>query len=277
MSNIYRQTHKTKTGRESYDVERDAGVCKDCTPCKYGYYHWMHTKASPSRIIPISKPSILTERACDGYGMYDSDGLTDCLRCDTCQPGKYAIDVGNCTGNGIWKAPFKCAECVPCQSGYQHQQLCDGTTFNDRCMLCPSCPQGKYISSHWNSTTSRMVCGCTACRVGSCQLHQYRTNITCSGNATFDEGCANCTTCNSGEFISSGMDIVLVGLLLLFWSGILTQNPGHTGVLCSGLGFVDTTSGTCRTCREACPVGYYLNTTGVACLSGLDLKVCFLS
>lgn len=233
------------TGRDLYDVEKaDGNLCRTCTSCKFGFYHTTHTKVAISKLPPTIITGLVTEKACNGYGMFDSDGVTDCVRCDTCPNGQYAIDVGNCTGNGIWKVPFKCTACQPCPSGYQHDSPCDGTTFNDKCKLCEPCPRGSYISSYWNATSMRMVCGCSFCRVGSCASNQYRTNVTCSGNATYDEACANCSSCNSGEYIAAG------------------------GKLCNGLGFVDSSAGLCKPCRTACSPGYFLN--GTMCLTGMD-------
>lgn len=234
------------TGRDMYDVEvRDGSKCKQCTPCQYGHYHSFHTKRAISRLVPTVKEYDVTEQACGGFGMFDSDGITDCKRCDTCPKGQYATDVGNCTGNNIWKVPFKCSACLPCEPGYEHEQPCDqGLGFTDKCKLCPACPNGTYISSYWNATSYRMVCTCVPCRVGSCSADQYRTNVSCSGNKTYDEGCADCSSCNAGEYIAVN------------------------GTLCDGLGFVDSTAGKCRPCRTACQVGYYLN--GSDCLTGKD-------
>lgn len=69
--------------------------------------------------------------------------------------------------------------------------------------------------------------------------------MSCSGNQTYDEGCSNCSSCNSGEYILSP--------------------PGQ---LCNGMGFRDTAAGWCRKCRSACSSGFYLNAS--MCLSGSD-------
>lgn len=99
---------KLCSGRELYDVEvADGNRCRDCTSCPYGYYHGYHTKMAITRLSPVARQGPVTEQACNGYGMFDSDGATDCLRCDMCPRGQYAIDVGNCTGNNIWKVPFR--------------------------------------------------------------------------------------------------------------------------------------------------------------------------
>jgi hypothetical protein len=156
--------------------------------------------------IPTFSANWVTEAACDGRGIFNSDGVTDCQRCDTCPRGKYAIDVARCTGNGIWKDPFTCTDCLPCASGYEHVSECNGLSFNDSCKLCPPCPPTTYISSYWNATLFRMVCTCTPCTKGTlmspetCPTHHYKTGILCDGTKPYDQGCAPCTTCNSGEW-----------------------------------------------------------------------------
>lgn len=101
------------------------------------------------------------------------------------------------------------------------------------------------MASTWNATSMRMECSCSLCRVGSCLANQFRTNISCTGNQTFDQGCQNCSSCNLGEYILSP--------------------PGR---LCNGLGFQDTTAGWCKQCRLACSSGFYLNAS--SCLTGMD-------
>ena len=199
----------------------------------------------PPKQIPYYDLNPITEIACSGRGLFNSDGVTDCKRCDTCPNGKYAIDVGRCTGSGIWNDSFTCTDCLPCPSGYEHAAPCDGLTFNDTCKLCPSCPAGSYISSYWNATSKRMVCTCSPCTQGNCAANQYRTNVTCSGTKPFDEACASCTSCNAGEYILPGRSCT------------------------NGSGFVDASAGFCKPCRQTCPNGFYL--TG-SCETGLETQ-----
>lgn len=93
----------------------------------------------------------------------------------------------------------------------------------------------------------RMVCTCTPCRdrpTDSCSVHQYRTNVTCSGTKPYDEACDDCSLCNAGEYVA-GIEY------------------------CSGRGFVDATAGRCRACRVACPAGHYV--TG-ECVTGQEMQ-----
>ena len=151
----------------------------------------------------------LAQAPCNGRGTLASNGVSDCERCDTCANGQYAAGVGRCTGNGIWKDKFNCTECKPCPSGYEHTVACDGTSFNDTCKLCPPCPTNHHISSYWNETSKRMVCGCTKCLDSAgdvCSTHQYKTNLTCSGTKPYDEVSHTCrmSFCLSDRFHQSG-------------------------------------------------------------------------
>jgi hypothetical protein len=175
------------SGRTTVNTES----CANCTSCPLGHYHaknltgYMHPDYEGK---PWSHGYV--EAPCTGTGILKSDGASDCELCDTCEHGKYASGVGRCTGNGIWKDKFTCTDCKPCPSGYEHAAPCNGLSFNDSCKLCPACPRNQYITSYWNATSKRMVCGCTGCldAPGSiCAMHEYKTNITCSGTRPFDE------------------------------------------------------------------------------------------
>jgi hypothetical protein len=177
-------------GRTTNNTE----TCADCASCPHGHYHaknlvgYMHPDYEGKPWSPG-----YVEPACTGTGILASDGVGDCERCDQCEQGKYASGVGRCTGNGIWKDRFTCTECKPCASGYEHVAPCDGLSFNDSCKLCPACPMNHHISSYWNSTSRRMVCGCSRCLDAPgdvCKMHEYKTNLTCTGSAPYDEvGC----------------------------------------------------------------------------------------
>lgn len=182
-------------GRSQNNTE----TCTNCTSCPYGHYH---AKNLTGKMHPDYewKPwsSGYVELPCTGRGILNSDGLSDCERCDACPNGMYAYDVKRCTGNGIWKDPFNCTECKPCKSGYEHSVPCNGLSFDDSCKLCPACPQHTYISSYWNATSKRMVCGCTRCldlQNDTCSVHNFRTNVTCSGLETYDESCQVLCVC----------------------------------------------------------------------------------
>lgn len=205
---------------------RDTEVCADCASCPFGHYHAKPLRGS---LYPAfeGEPWLFgyTEDApCNGYGILNSDGATDCERCDTCPFGKYASNVRRCTGNGIWKDPFNCTDCKPCPSGYEHVAPCDGLSFNDTCKLCPACAAGYHTVSTWNDTLKRMVCGCKRCLDSAgdvCPMHFFKTNATCSGSKPYDEACAPCSLCNSGEYISEG-------------------------AFCTGAAYEDTSAGKCR-------------------------------
>jgi hypothetical protein len=70
-------------------------VCANCTSCRYGYYH---ARNLTGYIHPDydGKPRSYgyTETSCDGKGILNSDGASDCELCDTCPNGKYASSVG---------------------------------------------------------------------------------------------------------------------------------------------------------------------------------------
>ena len=215
------------TGRTTANTE----TCASCKSCAYGHYHAKNLSGlmHPDYEGKAWSPGYV-EAPCTGKGILASDGVSDCERCDTCPFGYYASDVRRCTGNGIWKDSFNCTECRPCQSGYEHVVPCNGLSFNDSCKLCPSCPPGTYISSYWNATNRSMVCGCTRCmdKAGdACAVHSFRTNVSCSGLATYDESCAACTLCNTGEYIAEN-------------------------AYCNGSGYADTSAGMCRWVLRAC-------------------------
>ncbi len=206
-------------------------VCKDCASCPYGSYHakplrgYTHPQYDGGVWIPG-----YDEKPCTGSGILASDGVTDCERCDTCPFGKYASDVGRCTGNGIWKDPFTCTDCKPCPSGYEHDAPCDGMSFSDKCKLCPACLQGEYMVSHWNNTLKRMICGCQRCFDAPgdiCPIHYRKTGALCTGMQPYDEACAQCTLCNAGEYIADN-------------------------AFCSGATFNDTSAGKCRWVEISC-------------------------
>lgn len=92
-------------------TETNTETCNDCLPCPYGHYHINHSGYLEGYRW------VEEQQACNGTGILPSDGYTSCRRCDTCPNGKFANDVGNCTGNGIWKTSFKCQDCLPCESG----------------------------------------------------------------------------------------------------------------------------------------------------------------
>ncbi len=92
-------------------TETNTETCNDCLPCPYGHYHINHSGYLEGYRW------VEEQQACNGTGILPSDGYTSCRRCDTCPNGKFANDVGNCTGNGIWKTSFKCQDCMPCESG----------------------------------------------------------------------------------------------------------------------------------------------------------------
>jgi hypothetical protein len=212
-------------GRTTANTER----CANCTSCAMGHYH-----ARP--LLGLFHPAFdgepwtenyVEDSPCDGTGILNSDGSSDCERCDACPSGKYASDVRRCTGNGVWKDNFTCTDCVPCESGYEHASPCDGLSFDTSCRKCPNCAAGHHAVSHWNETTKRMVCGCTRCmdRPGdSCATHFRRTNRTCSGNATRDESCEECSLCNAGEYVGAAPN----------------------GSFCTGAGYEDASAGKCR-------------------------------
>ena len=206
-------------------TQNNTETCNNCTSCPYGHYHARNLSGMMHPDYD-GKPwsSGYTEAPCNGKGILPSDGVTDCERCDSCPNGMYASDVRRCTGNGIWKDAFNCTECKPCASGYEHAQPCDGLSFNDSCKLCPACPQHTYISSYWNATSKRMVCGCTRCldlQNDTCAVHNFRTNTMCSGLRTYDESCQACSLCNTGEYIADN-------------------------AYCTGAKFSDTSAGMCR-------------------------------
>ena len=120
------------TGRTMHNTE----TCANCTSCAFGFYH---AKRLAGRTYPRFEgepwATGYDEPACDGRGILNSDGATDCERCDACANGKYASDVRRCTGNGIWKDNFTCTDCRPCPSGYEHTVPCDGLSFNDSCKV----------------------------------------------------------------------------------------------------------------------------------------------
>lgn len=207
-------------------VMADTETCVNCTSCPFGYYHALQLSGS---VYPSFEGgawlSGYKENPCDGKGILNSDGRTDCARCDTCPFGKYAFDVKRCTGNGIWKDNFTCTDCRPCASGYEHVYPCNGSSFSDECKLCPACAAGYYVVSTWNDTLKKMVCGCRRCLDSPgdvCPVHTYKTNKTCwSGSATYDEACADCLLCNAGEYVAGG-------------------------AFCTGATFEDTSAGRCR-------------------------------
>lgn len=209
------------TGRTKMDTE----TCANCTSCAYGFYH---AKELSGLVYPAFEGGVWVsgykEPSCDGKGILNSDGATDCVRCDSCANGWYASDVKRCTGNGIWKDNFTCTECKPCASGYEHVVPCDGLSFNDSCKLCPACAAGFYAVSTWNSTSKRMVCGCKRCLDAPgdvCPVHFFKTGKTCSGRMPYDEACEECSLCNAGEYIAGG-------------------------AFCTGATFEDTSAGKCR-------------------------------
>ena len=209
------------TGRTTRSTE----TCANCTSCPLGFYH---AKKLPGKTYPPYEGEPWTdaepEAPCDGKGIRNSDGVTDCERCDACAPGQYASDVRRCTGNGIWKDNFTCTDCKPCASGYEHVVPCNGLSFNDSCKLCPACAAGHHAVSTWNSTAKRMVCGCRRCLDAPgdvCPVHFFKTNRTCSGRMPHDEACEECSLCNAGEYIAGG-------------------------AFCTGATFADTSAGKCR-------------------------------
>ena len=200
-------------------------TCGNCSSCPLGYYHAKNLTGQmhPDYEGKSWSPGY-TDSPCNGRGILKSDGNTDCERCDACPYGMYASNVNRCTGNGIWKDKFNCTDCRPCASGYEHVVPCDGLSFNDACKLCPACGVGYYISSYWNATGKRMVCGCTRCldaQGDKCAIHNFRTNVTCSGRKTYDEACQACSLCNTGEYIADKS-------------------------YCTGATYVDQSAGTCR-------------------------------
>jgi hypothetical protein len=211
-------------GRSDANTE----TCTNCTSCRYGHYH---AKPLQGLFYPDFdgeqwRPGYVESEPCDGTGILNSDGVSDCERCDSCPNGKYASDVRRCTGGGIWKDNFTCTDCVPCESGYEHVAPCDGLSFSTACKQCPPCAVGHHAVSQWNSTSKRMVCGCRRCMdqpSDSCPVHHRRTNRTCSGTATFDESCEECSLCNAGEYVAA-------------------QN----GSYCTGSGYEDVSAGKCR-------------------------------
>jgi hypothetical protein len=209
------------TGRTKANTE----TCVNCTSCAFGYYH---ARELSGMVYPAFEgdpwATGYREPACDGRGILNSDGTTDCVRCDTCANGKYALDVKRCTGNGIWKDNFTCTDCKPCASGYEHTVPCDGLSFNDSCKVCPACASGFFAVSTWNSTSKRMVCGCKRCLDAPgdvCPTHFFKTGKTCSGKMPYDEACEECSLCNAGEYIAGG-------------------------AFCTGATFEDTSAGKCR-------------------------------
>jgi hypothetical protein len=192
------------TGRTKANTK----VCVNCTSCAWGFYH---AGKLPGKTYPqyegmpwtVAEP----EPSCDGRGIQNSDGVTDCARCDTCAFGKYASDVKRCTGNWIWKDNFTCTDCKPCPSGYEHVVPCDGLSFNDSCKVCPACSAGFHAVSAWNSTLKKMICGCKKCldaKGDVCAVHSFKTNKTCRGKMQYDEACEECSLCNAGEYIAGG-------------------------------------------------------------------------
>ena len=174
-------------GRTMHNTE----TCANCTSCPHGSYHARRLYGS---VYPEFDGDEwrrgYSEDPCNGRGVLKSDGVADCERCDACPAGKYASDVGRCTGNGIWKDNFTCTACRPCSPGHEHVSPCDGLSFSDACRPCPACAAGFHATSYWNATSNRMVCACKRCLDAPgdvCPTHYYKTNRTCSGNATYDE------------------------------------------------------------------------------------------
>lgn len=213
---------------------KNTETCAQCTGCAYGSYH---AKPIQGLLNPEFDGGLWTsfseENPCNGKGILNSDGFSDCARCDTCPLGKYASDVKRCTGNGIWKDNFTCTDCKPCASGYEHTVPCNGLSFNDSCkvcvhmralccqtfdqlftdlpltgrQMCPPCEAGYHPNSTWNSTSKRMVCGCNQCLdapTDVCPMHFFKTNRTCSGQKPYDEACEQCSLCNGGEYVAGG-------------------------------------------------------------------------
>jgi hypothetical protein len=236
------------TGRTTNNTE----TCKDCTSCALGHYH---VKPLYGQVYPDYEGKkwlngYVEMEPCDGKGILDSDGVSDCERCDSCPNGQYASDVKRCTGRGVWKDNFTCTDCIQCPSGYEHTVPCDGMSFNDSCKLCPACTPGFYMVSDWNSTSKRMQCGCRRCLDSAgdvCPRHSFRTNRTCTtGGTPYDEACEECSLCNAGEFIAGGNTAVCQG------NGSSDVSAGKCRqVLCLFLNFIFSTGCTCRIWRTA--------------------------
>lgn len=162
--------------RCSGETTHDTTLCVSCRRCARGHYY---------------------SSGCDGSSYNNSHTCSPCPRCPA---GMYIQNTNGCDGAGTVSVYPDCEACTPCPNGFVHRYPCDGSSFSDTCVPCPSCQEGFYIDS------SAGTCTCVRCNAfqyqgnDTCSMFERMTGEQCSGTSTYDQTCEACEDCKHGSF-----------------------------------------------------------------------------